>query len=102
VRLAQLALGRGMTFTEVAATLVYEPYNVPLRDILDMDPRQVRRVYFAPRDEKGHLIRNAPLDVNMEVKQVDQKDYFFRTWRARGFSDNELRTMWEQRQRGAR
>jgi hypothetical protein len=91
--LARAALGGGpMSFTQVCASLCGEPFHLRPWEIERLDPRQIRNVYFHPRDDKGELERRH------QAPAPDGPAQFRAFWRARGFSDDEVALLWRQQQ----
>jgi hypothetical protein len=61
-----------------------------MSEIALLTDRQLRDVYFRPRDKHGQLIHES------QAEAFDYKAFFWETWQARGWPERMIQAKWEE------
>ena len=69
------------------ATLLGEPYCLPMRDVVRLTPRQIVGLYHRKQDDKGNLV---PLPYAFDDGEAE-KEQAVRFWMASGMTEDEAR-----------
>lgn len=79
-----------MTFAEMCATLVKEPYFLSLDQIADLTDFQLTQIYFRPSWEEQRRRRLGHLPV------LTPQGLFEKVWAARGLTADQIKEKWQR------
>jgi len=77
------------------ATLVREPFNVPMRDVRELTDYQIMVLYFWPQDKQGNLVdREAAIQVREVLDIAKIKHDFYAIYQVQKFPLEEINKRW--------
>lgn len=96
----------GLTFQQIAAILLVEPYNLSLADIAQLTDWQLRWLLFPPRDDEHRPLSIEQARAQEELERDEAggsapdyatyRDWFFGVWRLRKETDAQIEKRWRE------
>jgi hypothetical protein len=77
-----------VSFEQLCAVLVKEPYNLTLAQIGQLTPYQVRNIYF----------RSPERDQPKPARVQTYREIFWGIWKHRGLTEEQIAERWQRRQ----
>ncbi len=86
-----------MPFDKICSLLVQEPYNLSIPEISQLNPYQVRHIFFRP-DEDSYSSQGIP--GLPSSNELTHQQLFWRVWKDwRGKTEEETQALWDEEQK---
>lgn len=84
-------------YAQIVASLIDEPYHLPFESIVNLTPRQLDWLYFAPRDKKTGARKQLPYYFNRaEQDRLQAKAQYLSMGLAFGQKIEDLERQWNE------
>jgi hypothetical protein len=75
-----------VSFDQVCAVLVKEPYNLTIAEIGKLTPYQLRHIFFRGQEEERQE----------QPARPSYRDVFYEVWRRRGWKEAHIDAKWQE------